>query len=67
MASEEWAREASAAAPASWVAPSGGGGLAAPDPREGGTDFEEGCGWEVGGGLGMPKMERGGSLYSKRG
>ena len=48
MASEEWAREASAAALASWVVPSGGGGLAAPDPREGGADFKEGGGWEVG-------------------
>ena len=33
---------------ANWVAPSGSGGLAAPDPREGGADFEEGGGWEVG-------------------
>ena len=33
---------------ANWVAPSGSGRLAAPDPREGGADFKEGGGWEVG-------------------
>ena len=59
------------AALARGIVPSGGGGLAAPDPREGGTeiegggaDFEEGGGWEVGEGLGCPKMEGGGVLYS---
>ena len=30
----------------------------------GGADFEEGGGWEVGEGLGCPKMEGGGVLYS---